>query len=38
MSDIAYTCRYCGWEVTFTALDENGGTPYCCGSAERGTA
>ena len=36
MSDVAYVCRFCGWEVTFAGLDENGGDPYCCGSAERG--
>jgi endogenous inhibitor of DNA gyrase (YacG/DUF329 family) len=32
--DYAYTCPYCGWEVTWTALRENGMVPYCCRTAE----
>ena len=28
-------CSWCGWVNTPEAMDDNGGLPYCCATAER---
>ena len=35
MDKVWGVCRHCGWILTMKGVRENGGVPYCCGSAER---
>jgi hypothetical protein len=30
------TCKYCGWDLTWQGIWDNGGVPYCCRTAEQG--